>query len=355
MPQVNSSIDETGNKILDVTPEVDESSFTLATANTYVDKNIIINLNTEDCIKKDEVYEGLIIITPQPDKIISLQGSDINLISYLSQDGKGEVNISAEGNVEVNTDGHFNYNNKEVVTADVLENYISNEEVDSFIRRADRIDEVANSIRGRSILNITTLPTTSVGSEGSFNYNFSKTILSIQSEAKVEEVFVGDVLHYNGNLYIIGYLDNETAYLQTAGNIRGAQGEQGIQGIQGPQGPKGDPGEGYFIVTDEDYSKIADFVEEKSYHSYQRPDSSEPIRPNIFYDFGPQYHLEITFEAPQSIYRSNEYMFQFESPSDRPTTLVMPADVRWCYDPIIEAGKIYQVSVLNGLGVICGA
>lgn len=190
----------------------------------------------------------------------------------------------------------------------------------------------------------------------------------VKAEAKVDELYVGDLIEWDGFLYQIGYLGYpQTAtltgvgaktvnvYVDSIGNIKGPQGIQGIQGEQGPQGPKGDPGEGYFIVTDEDYSKIADFIEEKSYHAYQRPNASEPIRPNIFYDFGPQYQLEISFEAPQSIYRSNEYMFQFESPSDRPTTLIMPSDVKWCYEPVIEAGKTYQVSVLNNLAVICGA
>lgn len=223
--------------------------------------------------------------------------------------------------------------------------------------------------RGTALLHVTTAPWANTHqTPDRVIHTMALKESEVLVEAKVDSLYLGDIIEWNGFIYQIAYLGDPfdititgqgtkkmDVYVDSIGNIKGPQGIQGIQGNQGPQGPKGDPGEGYFIVTDEDYAKIADFVEEKSYHSYQRPDASEPIRPNIFYDFGPQYQLEITFEAPQSEYRSNEYMFQFESPSDRPTTLVMPSGVKWCYDPVIEAGKTYQVSVLNNLAVICGA
>lgn len=223
--------------------------------------------------------------------------------------------------------------------------------------------------RGTSLLHVNTAPWANTHqTPDGIIHNMSLKQSEVLAEAKADELYLGDIIEWNGFIYQVTYLGDPFSatltgqgakivdvYVDSIGNIKGPQGIQGIQGEQGPQGPKGDPGEGYFLVTDEDYAKIADFIEEKSYHSYQRPDASEPIRPNIFYDFGPQYQLEITFEAPQSIYRSNEYMFQFESPSDRPTTLIMPSSVKWCYDPVIEAGKTYQVSVLNDLAVICGA
>lgn len=242
--------------------------------------------------------------------------------------------------------------------------YVSEDEVTDFT-----VMDGHKGDRGISLLHVSTAPWANTHqTPDKMIHTMSMAESEIKAEAKVDALYLGDIIEWNGFIYQVAYLgDPYTAslsgfgtkvvdvYIDSIGNIKGPQGEQGIQGIQGEQGPKGDPGEGYFIVTDEDYAKIADFVEEKSYHSYQRPNASEPIRPNIFYDFGYQYQLEITFEDPQSIYRSNEYMFQFESPSDRPTTLIMPADVKWCYDPTIEAGKTYQVSVLNNLAVICGA
>lgn len=242
--------------------------------------------------------------------------------------------------------------------------YVSGDEVTDFTVMNGHKGE-----RGISLLHVSTAPWANTHqTPDGLVHTMAMKQSEIVAEALVDKIYLGDLVEWNGFLYQIAYLGDPftsslsgfgtkivDVYVDSIGNIKGPQGPQGIQGIQGPQGPKGDPGQGYFIVTDEDYAKIADFVEEKSYHSYQRPNASEPIRPNIFYDFGLQYQLEITFEAPQSIYRSNEYMFQFESPSDRPTTLVMPSDVKWCYDPTIEAGKTYQVSILNNLAVICGA
>lgn len=326
-----------GSKVFDVTLTSDEDHITLATADTYVDKNIVVNIESDGYVKNLAENKATDVVVGNADTNIKIVSGGI----YLD---------TAEGDKAY-------YKDEEIATVDDLETYVfDNEKVAALVARADRIDTVADSIRGRSVLPITVLPTNDNGTTDGFAHNYYKTVAAITAESRVDNVFVGDaLLHSSGLLYLIGAIANGNAYLSLLGNIRGAQGEQGIQGEQGPQGPKGDPGQGYFIVTDEDYEKIADFVEEKSYHSYQRPDASEPLRPNIFYDFGQQYHLDITFAPPQSIYRSNEYMFQFESPSDRPTTLVMPASVRWCYDPIIETGKTYQVSVLNDLAVICGA
>lgn len=48
---------------------------------------------------------------------------------------------------------------------------------------------------------------------------------------------------------------------------------------------------------------------------------------------------------------ANEYLFQFTSGAT-PTTLTLPEDVKWTEDLVIEANKIYQVSILNGLGTV---
>lgn len=308
-------------------------------------------------------------------------GNGIDVVEDLSfiYDTKADIN-------NPNFTGIPTINNKEIATKedivgnltadseDIVDNegtpgvhttfYVSDEAVTDFTVMNGHKGE-----RGISLLHIQTAPWANIHqTPDKLVHTMGLNETEVKREAYIDNLYLGDLVEWNGFLYQIAYLgDPQMAsltgqgskiidvYVDSVGNIKGPQGIQGIQGLQGPQGPKGDPGEGYFIVTDEDYAKIADFIEEKSYHSYQRPNASEPIRPNIFYDFGPQYQLEITFEAPQSIYRSNEYMFQFESPSDRPTTLIMPSSVRWCYDPVIEAGKTYQVSVLNDLAVICGA
>ena len=48
---------------------------------------------------------------------------------------------------------------------------------------------------------------------------------------------------------------------------------------------------------------------------------------------------------------ANEYLFQFTSGST-PTTLTLPDDIKFSDDLIIEANKIYQISILKGLGSV---
>lgn len=232
------------------------------------------------------------------------------------------------------------------------------------IATIEDIGEITKGDRGRAILNVTTAPYSNIDATPDKKMHPMRLVKSeILKEANIDDLFVGDIILYDGTLYVVALIGYNTAvngktydvYVDNMGSIKGPQGLQGIQGNQGLQGPKGDPGEGYYIVTDEDYEKIADYFEEKGYHFYQRPTASEPIKPNIFYDFGLQYTLDITLEEPTSQYRTNEYMFQFISPTDKPTTLILPSSIKWCYDPVIQAGKTYQISILNDLAVICGA
>lgn len=50
---------------------------------------------------------------------------------------------------------------------------------------------------------------------------------------------------------------------------------------------------------------------------------------------------------------ANEYLFQFTSGSE-PTSLILPDDIKWVNGeaPVIEANKIYQISILKGLGSV---
>lgn len=235
-----------------------------------------------------------------------------------------------------------------------------------FEGRLERFDETINAIRGRSILGVNTAPYANLDQTPDGKVHPMRASMKlIKAEADIDEIFLGDTILYDGYLYQIAYIDHTLdeattskeggVYLNVIGNVIGPMGPQGLQGERGLEGPKGDAGDGYFIVTDEDYEKIAAFIEENVYHTYNRSESVEALKPNVFYNFGPQYRLDISFVPSTSEYRTCEYMFQFDSPADRPTTLVMPAEVKWCYDPVIETGKTYQVSVLNNLAVICGA
>jgi hypothetical protein len=50
---------------------------------------------------------------------------------------------------------------------------------------------------------------------------------------------------------------------------------------------------------------------------------------------------------------ANEFLFQFTSGSES-TSLILPDDIKWTNDetPVIEANKIYQISILKGLGSV---
>lgn len=81
--------------------------------------------------------------------------------------------------------------------------------------------------------------------------------------------------------------------------------------------------------------------------------SSAELSPNTFYQWGEIAALTITLGA-ETDGITNEYCFEFVSGSTA-TTLTVPDTIRWAQEPSIEAGKTYQVSILNQIGVIIGA
>ena len=82
----------------------------------------------------------------------------------------------------------------------------------------------------------------------------------------------------------------------------------------------------------------------------QQTEATVEIAPNVLNLWGEVASLEITL-AEADATKVNEYMFQFTS-GEIATTLVLPADIKWVSAPNIQANKIYQVSIINNLGVI---
>lgn len=78
------------------------------------------------------------------------------------------------------------------------------------------------------------------------------------------------------------------------------------------------------------------------------------IQPNVFNVWGEVASLDITLgEEQEGIV--NEFLFQFTS-GETPTTLILPDTIKWVNDaPEIEANMTYQCSIINNLGIICGA
>ena len=75
------------------------------------------------------------------------------------------------------------------------------------------------------------------------------------------------------------------------------------------------------------------------------------ILPNVLNVWGEVTELAITLTPPADANIVNEYMLQFSS-GETATTLVLPADIKWMSTPIIQANKVYQLSIVNNLAVI---
>ena len=78
------------------------------------------------------------------------------------------------------------------------------------------------------------------------------------------------------------------------------------------------------------------------------------LAPNTYYRWGEISALTITLAEPADTTITNEYCFEFVS-GEAATELTVPSNIKWVQEPTIEAGKTYQVSIMNGIGVICGA
>ena len=63
--------------------------------------------------------------------------------------------------------------------------------------------------------------------------------------------------------------------------------------------------------------------------------------------------VTLNVSMPESENSADEYIFQFTS-GISPTLLTMPAYIKWVNEPVIEANKTYQVSIVNKIAVIGG-
>ena len=86
--------------------------------------------------------------------------------------------------------------------------------------------------------------------------------------------------------------------------------------------------------------------------SHGTSDTTFTLTPNTFHIWDEVSSLTLTLGAETSGV-ANEYIFQFTSGSE-PTTLSLPDDIKWTggETPTIEANKIYQISILKGLGSV---
>lgn len=82
-------------------------------------------------------------------------------------------------------------------------------------------------------------------------------------------------------------------------------------------------------------------------------DATFELTPNRLHRWGEMSSLTLTLAAPTDDTIVNHYMVEFVSGATA-TTLTMPDSIVWQSDLAIEAGKTYQISVVDNLGVIGG-
>ena len=151
-------------------------------------------------------------------------------------------------------------------------------------------------------------------------------------------------------------------YFDGAKGDKGDKGDTGPQGEQGPQGPAGADGksayqyaqEGGYTGTEAEFAaKLAQEIHPGTYPVVEMTTDVAELAPNAYCKWGEVSSLTITLGAAiEGV--TNEYCFAFVSGATA-TKLTVPSTIKWVHEPTVEAGKTYQVSILNGIGVICGA
>lgn len=77
---------------------------------------------------------------------------------------------------------------------------------------------------------------------------------------------------------------------------------------------------------------------------------TQELKENTFYVFGTVSNLTITLATPAEASILNEYHFRFTSGSTA-TTLSLPSNVTMPSDFVVEANKVYEISIVDGYGV----
>lgn len=73
------------------------------------------------------------------------------------------------------------------------------------------------------------------------------------------------------------------------------------------------------------------------------------IKPNVLNLWGEVENLFITLDSDSN--PADEFMIQFTSGNNTTLTFV-GSDIKWLNAPVINSNKIYQISIMNNLGVI---
>lgn len=183
-------IQKTTNENGDSIYEVDtDSNITLATANTYVDKNIIINipLNTKADIESP-TFTG----TPTIDGEEVATKKDINESDLKGEKGDKPV-ITAEVESVTDEDG----------TPGVHTSFYADEEdlADFTIMNGHKGE------RGISLLHVSTSPWANIHkTPDGLTHTMAMNEDEIKTEAKIDKLYLGDIIEWDGFIYQVAYL-----------------------------------------------------------------------------------------------------------------------------------------------------
>ena len=85
-------------------------------------------------------------------------------------------------------------------------------------------------------------------------------------------------------------------------------------------------------------------------------DTTFSLRPNIMEVWGVVSELNLSLAPAIDAEFVTEYLFEFTCPSDKGTSLSLPAELKWYngYVVVPEAGKTYQASIVNNIIIMGG-
>lgn len=106
-------------------------------------------------------------------------------------------------------------------------------------------------------------------------------------------------------------------------------------------------------INAEDFD-LSDYAKKITVVDHGTEDVEIEIGPNVLHKWGEVATLTITLATPENQTEYNEYMFEFLSGATA-TTLSLPDTVEWVEKPSIEPNYIYQISIVNNVGVFISA
>lgn len=150
--------------------------------------------------------------------------------------------------------------------------------------------------------------------------------------------------------------DNGNWYLGDTDTGKPSRGEPGQRGETGAAGADGKSAydyavDGGYTGTEAEFAAL--IASPGAYPVVDMTADTAELAPNTYYRWGEISALTVTLGA-EIAGITNEYCFEFVS-SETATEMTVPSHIKWVQEPSIEAGKTYQVSIMNGIGVICGA